>query len=682
MSTPFGIDFGNFHSVIAVARNRGIDIVVNEVANRTTPSMVSFGVESRAIGEAAKSQEVSNLKNTVKNLKRTLGLAANDPNLPIEKKFSVSQASNVNGLAGSKVKYQGSDHQFNSIQLAAMYFSKIKSITESEIKPGTVSDVAISVPVWYSDAQRRATADAATIAGLNPVRIVNDVTAAAVGYGVFKTDLPEEKPRIVAFVDIGHSDYTVSIGAFKKGLLKVLGTAYDRNLGGRDVDLVIANHFAKQFKTKYKIDVHSNPKAFARVLNEAQKLKKMLSANTQAPFNIESVMNDVDVSGSMTREELEEYLQPLIAKISGPIEQALKIANVSKADVDSIEILGGTTRIPCFKNEISSVFGKPLSFTLNQDEAIAHGTAFICAMHSPTLRVRPFKFEDINPHSVSFFWDPVGDEDSQIEVFPQYSGYPSAKIITLYRSSDFDIEAKYTHPNALKDVNPWIGKWSIKGVSPEDGEPAAVKIKLRQDLNGLYVVDSAWTTKDIQVEEQVEQPAEAQTNDNEDQEPQYRTVTKTVKVADLSVVHAHLGLSEVLRNEFLEKEGQMAASDKLVAETEERKNALEGYIYEIRSKIDDQYASFASEAEKNKLKNKLNAAEEWLFSDAGENAKKAQYIAKYDELAAIGNVIRGRYLSKQEDERQAKYAKSEAANLQKMSEKLNAEKTQDGSKSK
>lgn len=672
MSTPLGIDFGNFHSVIAVARNRGIDIVVNEVSNRTTPSVVGFTYKTRVIGEAAKSQEISNLKNTVGHFKRILGLNSSDPNLKYEEKFVTSKLQDVNGLAGHQVTYQGKKAEFNSIQIAAMYFSKIKSITQNEVKGAIISDVAIAVPCWYSDLQRRATADAAIIAGLNPVRIVNDVTAAAVGYGVFKTDLPEDKPKIVAFVDIGHSDYTVSIGAFKKGELKILGTAYDRHLGGRDVDYHIANHFADMFVTKYKMDVRENPKAFARVLVQAEKLKKILSANSSAPFNIESVMNDTDVSGSMTREELEEYLKPLIERIAGPIEEALKIAGLDKSEVDSIELLGGTSRIPCFKNEVSRVFGKPLSFTLNQDEAIARGTAFICAIHSPTMRVRPFKFEDINLHSVTYSWNPVeGEDESELEVFPKYSSFPKTRLITLYRSEDFDLEAKYTNPSELPEgVKPWIGKWTIKGVTPDEkGEPSPVKVKLRQDESGRYVVDSAYISEQIEVEEEV--PVEKKEGE-ETPEPQYKTVKKWVKKADLKVVHGHLGLDDALKSALVERENQMAMDDKLVADTEDRKNALEEYIYEMRAKLDEELAPFASEQEKAKLNKKLDAAEEWLYGD-GEDATKGQYIAKYEELTAIGNVIKGRYNSKLEEERQAKMAKQEAEAQRKMAEKLQAE---------
>ncbi|KAM9886817.1 hypothetical protein OXX69_013591, partial [Metschnikowia pulcherrima] len=134
--------------------------------------------------------------------------------------------------------------------------------------------------------------------------------------------------------------------------------------GGRDFDHAIANHFAEEFKAKYKIDVKSNPKAFYRVLAAAERVKKVLSANTQAPINVESLMDDIDVSSSLTRDELEQYVTPLLNRIHVPIEVALKDAGLTTADIDSIEIIGGCTRVPCLKNKLSEIFGKPLSTTL------------------------------------------------------------------------------------------------------------------------------------------------------------------------------------------------------------------------------------------------------------------------------------------------------------------------------
>lgn len=674
MSIPIGIDFGNYSTVICAARNRGIDVIVNEVSNRSTPSLVAFGMKNRFIGESAKSQEISNLKNTVGSLKRIVGLKSNDPNLEAEKKFLTAPLVDVKGEAGTKVRFQGKQEEFTFTQLSAMYLNKIKSIAKAELKGANVSDVCIAVPSWYSDVQRRAAADAAVIAGLNPVRVVNDITAAAVAYGVFKTDLPEDKPRIVAFVDVGNSDFTVSIGAFKKGELKVLGTAYERNFGGRDVDYAIANHFAEIFVEKYKIDIRTNPKAFSRVLTGAEKLKKILSANTVAPFNVESVMEDIDVSSSMKREELEPYIEHFVNAMNVPISKALEMAGVSVDDLYAVEVIGGTSRIPMIKTKLTELFGgKTLSFTLNQDEAIARGAAFICAIHSPTLRVRPFKFEDINLHSVTYSWAAVEGEDvSELEVFPAGGHFPNTKVITLFRSEDFDLEARYTHPETLqKGVNPWVGKWTIKGVRPsESGEPVAVKIKLRHDPSGLYTVESAYTAEEIEVEEEI--PQEKKEGEDEPA-PKYKTVKKWVKKDTLSIVHGHLGLDDSTKNQLIERENEMTNEDKLVADTEDRKNALEEYIYDMRGKLEDTYADFASDDEKSRLNSMLDAAENWLYDD-GEDALKAQYIAKYEELASIGNLIRGRYLSKIEEERQAKRAAQEAEAQRKMAEKLAADK--------
>lgn len=670
MSTPFGVDLGNNNSVIAVARNRGIDVVVNEVSNRATPSVVGFTMKNRAIGETGKTQQTSNLKNTVTGLKRLLGISSSSEDFETEKKYSTVPLVDANGGAAVKVRFQGEQKEFTSLQLVAMYLNKLKHSTEKETK-SKITDICLTVPVWYTESQRRAASDSCKIAGLNPVRIVNEVTAAAVGYGVFKTDLPEDEPKKVAFVDIGHSSYTCTIAAIKKGEMKVIGVGYDKHFGGRDFDRAITEHFADEFKSKFKIDIRENAKGYSRVLAAAEKLKKVLSANTAAPISIESVMNDVDVSSQLTREELEELVQPLLARTSKPVNEALAMAGLTAEDVDSIELIGGTTRIPCLKNTISEVFGKQFSTTLNQDEAIAKGAAFICAMHSPTIRVKQFKFEDINLHSVTYSWEQGQEDTDHLEVFPTGGAYPSTKLITLYRTTDFEIQAKYTHPNELpKDTAEFIGKWSVTGVQiPEGEEVATCKLKVRQDPSGLYTIESAYVVAEKEFKELVEPTPVEKTEEategeaaaeEEEKEPEYKIIKKLVKVQDLNVEFFGQTLPANILNEFTEKEFEMVSNDKLIAETEERKNALEEYIYTLRGKLEDEYKDFASEQEKESLSKKLMDTEEWLY-DEGFDSSKGKYVAKYEDLASIGNLIKGRYNAKQQELKEQKNKKKESA---------------------
>ncbi|KAG0279593.1 adenyl-nucleotide exchange factor sse1, partial [Linnemannia gamsii] len=381
-----GIDFGNLQSVIAVARNRGIDVICNEVSNRFTPSLVSFGPKQRYLGETAKTQEISNFKNTVSSLKRIVGRTLADKEVQeIEKQYLTVPLVDVNGQLSVKLNYKGEESTFTTTQVFAMYLTKMREIAASETKM-PVSDCVIAIPSWFTDVQRRAVLDASEIAGLNVLRLINDSTAVALGYGITKTDLPEDKPRNICFVDVGHSSYTVSIVAFIKGQLTVKSRAFDRHFGGRDFDRMLVDHFAAEFKTKYGIDVKSNGKALIRLMAGCEKLKKILSANAQAPLNIESIMEDRDVASMMKRAEFEELAQDLISRVEAPLQKALDDAGLTVEEIDSVEIVGGSTRIPALKERIQAFFGKDLSATLNQDEAIARGAALQCAMLSPTFK--------------------------------------------------------------------------------------------------------------------------------------------------------------------------------------------------------------------------------------------------------------------------------------------------------
>ncbi|KAK3318346.1 heat shock protein 70 family [Apodospora peruviana] len=730
-----GVDFGTLNTVIAVARNRGVDVITNEVSNRATPSLVGFGPKSRYLGEAAKTQEISNLKNTVGSLKRLAGRALNDPDIQIEQQFISAPLVDVNGQVGAEVTYLGQKERFTATQLVAMYLGKIKQITASEIKL-PVSDLVMSVPAWFTDVQRRSLIDAAEIAGLKLLRLMNDTTAAALGYGITKLDLPsgDEKPRRVAFIDVGHSNFTCSVVEFKKGELAVKSTAYDRHLGGRNFDKALVDHLHKEFLGKFKIDITTNGKAMTRVLAAAEKLKKILSANQQAPLNIESLMNDVDVRAMITRQEFEAMVEPVLNRVHIPLEQALADAKLTKDDIDVIEVVGGGSRVPAIKERIQAFFGKPLSFTMNQDEAVARGCAFSCAILSPVFKVRDFAVQDVITYPIEFAWEKdadIPDEDTSLTVFNKGNVLPSTKILTFYRKQPFDLEARYTKPEELPGKIPaFIGRFSVKGVKATGGPEDFMicKLKARVNIHGVLNVESGYYVEDQEIEEEikdddkdadvststkkvppdgatmhvatgkvkelptrdpkrrktkagtpdalpsnqttagmnVQEPADESANkamdtdtNKDESKPKTRKVKKQVRKGELPIVSATQSLEANAKNAAAEKEASMVMEDKLVADTDEKKNELETLIYELRNKLDDQYAEFASDDEKTKIKAKLEASEDWLY-DEGDDATKAVYIAKMDEIKAMAGPIVQRHFEKVEAERQAIQAKIDA----------------------
>ena len=537
--------------------------------------------------------------------------------MEIEQQYISAKLVDINGQVGAEVTYLGKKEQFTAVQMVAMFLSKVKATAATELKL-PVKEIVMSVPVWFTDIQRRALMDAAEIAGLNCLRLINDTTAAALGWGITKTDLPtgDEKPRRVAFVDIGHSEYTCSIIEFKKGELTVKGTAWDRNFGGRDFDKALLEHFAVEFKEKFGVDIKTNPKAMVRVQAATEKMKKILSANQQAPINIESLMNDVDVRGMLTREELEKLVEPLLQRANRPLEEALAQAKLTVEDIDTIEVVGGCTRVPALKERIQQFFGKQLSFTINQDEGIARGCAFSCAILSPVFRVRDFAVHDIVPYPIEFTWEKsedIPDEDTSLTVFNKGNVMPSTKILTFYRKQNFDLEARYAKPEELPGkINPWIGRFSVKNVQADSKDDFMIcKLKARLNLHGILNVEQGYFVEDVEVEEPI--PVEKKEGEDADametdEAPKTRKVKKQVRKGDLPIAAGTASLDPEAKIAAGEQENAMAMEDKLVGDTEEKKNELETYIYEMR-KIDDQYAEFASDSEKEKLKAKLETAE-------------------------------------------------------------------------
>ncbi|KAL6105654.1 hspa4l [Pungitius sinensis] len=668
-----GIDVGYQNCYIGVARSGGIETITNEYSDRCTPACVSLSSKNRMIGNAAKSQMTTNFKNTVHGFKKFHGRAFDDPFVQAEKpKLPYSLHKLPNGNAGVKVRYLDEDKVFTVEQITAMLLTKLKETSESALKKPVV-DCVISVPSFFTDAERRSVFDASQVAGLNCLRLINDTTAVALAYGIYKQDLPtpEERPRNVVFVDMGHSSFQVSVTAFHKGKLKVLATAFDLYLGGRNFDEALADHFCEEFKSKYKLNVRENPRALLRLHQECEKLKKLMSATcSDLPLNIECFMNDIDVSARMNRGQFEDMSAQYLMRVETPLRAVLEQSKLSREDVYAVEIVGGATRIPAVKERIAKFFGKDISTTLNADEAVARGCALQCAILSPAFKVREFSIIDVVPFPITLRWRTPAEEGlRECEVFSKNHAAPFSKVITFHKKEPFDLEAFYSCPQELPYPDHRIGCFSVQNVAPQpDGESAKVKVKVRVNVHGIFSVSSASLIErqkgeDIDSEPMVQNKgrAEEQTKMQVDQEGQGQEDQQNedngsnttgwacgeprvrVKSIELPVVAKNIRQLDCdVLSDFVDREQQMIIQDKFVKELNDAKNAVEEYVYELRDKLCGIYEKYITVDDSNRLTLMLEDTENWLYEE-GEDQPKPVYEEKLMALKRLGQPIQDRH---------------------------------------
>ncbi|XP_062573860.1 heat shock 70 kDa protein 4-like, partial [Saccostrea cucullata] len=668
-----GVDVGSLTCFTAVARTGGIETIANEYSDRCTPAYVSLNEKTRSIGTSAKNQCITNVKNTFSCFKRFIGRQYDDPLVQKElqdhpKPYLVTRSPTGGILL--QARYMGELQSWTPEQVTAMLLTKIKETAENGLKTKVV-DIVVSVPSYFTDVERRAMLDCCEISGLNCLRLMNDSTAASLAYGIYKQDLPgeNEKPRNVVIVDMGYSTTQVAAVAFNKGKLKMLAVESDPCLGGRDFDKVLVEYFAEDFKTRYKVDAHTNPKAYVRLTQECEKLKKLMSANsTNIPINIECFMNDKDVSGKMDRTKFEELSEQLLAKARTLFT---KIKNECK-DIYSVEIVGGSSRIPAVKNLVQEIFGKEPSTTLNADEAVARGCALQCAILSPTFRVRDFNIIDTQPYPITLCWQGGTESDSSLEVFPRFHQIPFSKMLTFYRKEPFQLEARYTSPEIVPHKESYLGCFNIQKVTPAaNGESAKVKVKVRINNHGIFSVMSATQTEQLEEDGKEEEnmdvdgekKAEAQVNgetpmqtdqageksaekteggeekkeEGKDEKDTKKAVKKKVKKTDLPVEQLvpQLPPEEILK--LVERENEMKMQDKMEKERSDAKNAVEEYVYDMRDKIRSDYAQFMKEEDADKFHQQLMDTEDWLY-DEGDDQMKHVYVEKLDELNVRGYI--------------------------------------------
>lgn len=650
---------------------------------------MGFTDKKRVFGESAQTQYLRNMRNTITNIKTVLGRAFNDEVTQRELKRSPSLVAVPVGASGDDVGFEvsltGQTQQFSATTVAGMYLRHLKVLMERHLKT-RVEDVVISVPSHWSVRQRRALADAARIAGLNPLRLLHETTATALQYGFYRQkELPDDDggktpPQTVLFVDHGYAHTTATIVQFSKGKLRVVASECDGEFGGRDIDQVLFDHFAAEFVAKFKVDVRTNVKAADRVLQACDKTKKMISSTPTAPISVDCVMNDVDVKGLITKEQFDELLAKanVAARLLAPVKRAMAAAGLDGPDkLFSCEITGSGLRLTQLQRVLQDWFGRELSRHTNAEESVARGCALQCAMLSPVFKVRDFAIADVTPLPIVIKWHPTGQPAAEeaIDVFTVPVQIPSSKFVTLPQINDYNVRAEYQ--NAPPHIAPLVSALALKSAPIKHPEGVG-KIKLKVTLNpsGIFVLEQAEQTETYTVEEDVPVPADAKPADTKpaaaaaerkaDDAPADTATPaavdgaaaaaatpeapKTQKVQKKKVHSVALQVDETAPGALskralelaVEDEQKFVAQDNLAAQTADAKNAVETYIYAMRDKLENDYKEYSTDAERSSLSTLLQSTEDWLYED-GEDVTKSVYDAKLADMKSTGDKVAARH---------------------------------------
>eukprot|EP00285_Hemiselmis_virescens_P017845 CAMPEP_0173379466 /NCGR_PEP_ID=MMETSP1356-20130122/2399_1 /TAXON_ID=77927 ORGANISM="Hemiselmis virescens, Strain PCC157" /NCGR_SAMPLE_ID=MMETSP1356 /ASSEMBLY_ACC=CAM_ASM_000847 /LENGTH=841 /DNA_ID=CAMNT_0014332803 /DNA_START=62 /DNA_END=2587 /DNA_ORIENTATION=- len=691
MGFPWGLDLGSQNCVVAIARKGGIDVIDNEASSRKTPCMVGLGGKERGLGESAKSKITSNIRNTVADVKTLIGRRwAEEEVQALAKTLPWTLKEGPNGGILVTLNYEKEGEEcvptdFTPEQLLAMLLVNLKHTAEAHNKSPSV-DCVISVPCYFNDAQRRAVLDAAEIAGVKCLRLMNDTTAIALNWGLPKSmDFDDEKPKHVLFYDMGYSATQCCIVAFTKTKMTVLASAFDRELGGRHFDKCMLDYFAVQWKEKTKLDLYAAPKSVFRLEVQVDKIKQQLSgysSNTKLPCNVECMQEDQDFHSSIELDAWLEMTKPLVDRCLEPVKQLFAATKLTFDQVEEVEVVGSATRSPLIVNALKDFLGKEPKRTMNSEEAVSKGCALNAAMLSPTFRVRDFGIVDCTPYSIALGWTPGADamdvESKENTVFTQYNVVPSVKMLTFMRTQGFDISASYAEPEQLtKGMPSDIGHWAVTGVGPmPDGSPSKVKVKVRIDANGIFSVDTAQLVEEVEAMEvdgadakkDAPKPAddaamadaqpegdaaaadgaaepaggaEAKEGDKEagGEPKEAEKKKKKVKKTDLPVkgCPATALVPEVVEK-FRNAEYEMSVQDRMIKELHDRKNDLEAYIYSMRDRCSESgdLGTFIAPADREKFMPLLDEMENWLYEDEAETAQKSTFIAKLDQLKTYG----------------------------------------------
>lgn len=479
-----GIDLGTTNSCVAVMEGKSAKVIENSEGSRTTPSVVAFSKDGeRLVGTPAKRQAVTNPPNTFYATKRLIGRKFEDPEVKKDLKnvsYKIVKSSNGDAWVESV-----DGKVYSPSQIGAFVLTKMKSTAEEYLNT-PVKNAVITVPAYFNDSQRQATKDAGQIAGLNVLRVINEPTAAALAYGLDKTD-----DKIIAVYDLGGGTFDVSVLEIQKGVFEVKSTNGDTFLGGEDFDNCLVNFFVAEIKRDQGVDVSKDQMAMQRLKEAAEKAKIELSSSLQTDINLPYLT--VDSSGpkhlnmKFTRAKFESLVGDLIKRTVGPCQKAIQDAEVKKTDISEVLLVGGMTRMPKVQQTVVDIFGKQPSKAVNPDEAVAVGAAIQGGVLAGD--VTDVLLLDVTPLSLGI--ETLGGVFTKLITRNTTIPTKKSQVFSTAADGQTQVEIKvFQGEREMAVDNKLLGQFSLVGIPPAPRGVPQIEVTFDIDANGIVHVSA------------------------------------------------------------------------------------------------------------------------------------------------------------------------------------------------